>query len=77
MLRDELSQSPSILTSVRVVDVVTVEDVLVLVGERVVRHVHLIYLTDLRQPGPPAAVDEPVEVKSVPFICLGGRRRYM
>ena len=58
--------------SVRVVDVIIVEDVLVLFRECIVRHSHLIHRTHLVQPGPPAAVNEPVEVKSV-FLFIGLR----
>ena len=50
-----------------------VEDVLVLFRERIVRHSYLIHRTRLVQPGPPAAVNEPVEVKSV-FLFIGLRR---
>ena len=50
-----------------------VEDVLVLFRECIVRHSHLIHRTRLVQTGPPAAVNEPVEVKSV-FLFIGLRR---
>lgn len=53
-----------------IVEIVIVEDVLVLVCERLVRHSRLVHLTFLVQPGPPAAVDEPVEGKGV-FLFVG------
>ena len=53
-----------------IVDVIIVEDVLVLFRECIVRHSHLIHRTHLVQPGPPAAVNEPIEVKSV-FLFIG------
>ena len=58
---------------VRVIEIVIVEDVLVLVCERLVRHGRLVHLTFLGQPGPPAAVDELVEGKGV-FLFVGLRR---
>ena len=60
--------------SVRVIEVVIVEDVLVLVCERLVRHGHFVHLTFLVQPRPPAAVYELVEVKGV-FHFIGLRRK--
>ena len=53
-----------------------VEDVLVLFRERIVRHSHLIHLTRLVKPWPPAAVDELVEVKSV-FLFVGLSRVFI
>ena len=58
---------------VRVIEIVIVEDVLVLVCERLVRHGRLVHLTFLGQPGPPAAVNELVEGKGV-FLFVGLRR---
>ena len=58
---------------VRVIEIVIVEDVLVLVCERLVRHGRLVHLTFLGQPGPPAAVYELVEGKGV-FLFVGLRR---
>ena len=60
--------------SVRVVEVVIVEDVLVLVCERLVRHGHFVHLTFLVHARSPAAVNEPVEVKGV-FHFIGLRRK--
>lgn len=45
----------------RVIEIAIVEDVLVLVCKRLVRHGSLVHLTFLDQLGPPAAVDELVE----------------
>ena len=59
--------------SVWVIEIVIVEDVLVLVCERLVRHSGLIHLTFLGQPGPPAAVDELVEGKGI-FLFVDPRR---
>ena len=58
---------------VRVIEIVIVEDVLVLVCERLVWHGRLVHLTFLGQPGPPAAVNELVEGKGV-FLFVGLRR---
>ena len=58
---------------VRVIEIVIVEDVLVLVCERLVRHGCLVHLTFLGQPGPPAAVNELVEGKGV-FLFVSLRR---
>ena len=58
---------------IRVIEIVIVEDVLVLVCERLVRHGRLVHLTFLGQPRPPAAVDELVEGKGV-FLFVGLRR---
>ena len=65
--------SKRLCKGVWIVDVIIVEDVLVLFRECIVRHSHLIHRTRLVQPGPPAAVNEPVEVKSV-FLFIGLRR---
>lgn len=65
--------SKRLCKGVWIVDVIIVEDVLVLFCERIVRHSHLIHRTRLVQTGPPAAVNEPVEVKSV-FLFIGLRR---
>ena len=53
-----------------IVEIVIVENVLVLVRERLVRHRHIVHLAFLVQPGPPAAVDELVKVKGV-FLFVG------
>ena len=58
---------------VRVIEIAIVEDVLVLVCERLVRYGRLVHLTFLGQPGPPAAVDELVKGKGV-FLFVGLRR---
>lgn len=58
---------------VRVIEIVIVEDVLVLVCDRLVRHGRLVHLTFLGQPGPRTAVDELVERKGV-FLFVGFRR---
>ena len=63
----------SLYKGVRVIEIVIVEDVLVLVYERLVRHGRLVHLTFLGQPGPPAAVNELVEGKGV-FLFVGLRR---
>ena len=60
--------------SVRVVEVVIVENVLVLVCDRLVRHGHFVHLTFLVHARPPVAVNEPVEVKGV-FHFIGLRRK--
>ena len=65
--------SKHLCKGVWIVDVIIVEDVLVLFRECIVRHSHLIHRTRLVQTGPPAAVNEPVEVKSV-FLFIGLRR---
>ena len=51
-----------------------VEDVLVLVCDRLVRHGHFVHLTFLVHARSPAAVNEPVEVKDV-FHFIGLRRK--
>ncbi len=65
--------SKHLCKGVWIVDVIIVEDVLVLFRECIVRHSHLIHRTRLVQTGPPAAVNEPVEIKSV-FLFIGLRR---
>ena len=65
--------SKRLCKGVWIVDVIIVEDVLVLFRECIVRHVRIEHLAHLVQPGPPAAVNEPVEVKSI-FLFIGLRR---
>ena len=61
---------------IRVVHIVIVEDVLVLAYGPCVCPVRLVHFTSLRKPRPPAAVYEPVEVKSV-FDFIGLSRVFV
>ena len=56
-----------------VVHVVVVEDVLVLAYGLRFGYVHLVHLTSLVKPRPPAAVDELIQVKGV-LMFVGLRR---
>ena len=69
---DTLSRS-NLYKGIRIVHVVVVEDVLVLAYGLRFGYVHLVHLTSLVKPRPPAAVDELIQVKGV-LMFVGLRR---